>query len=432
MVKYLCFKGLMIMLEKARPNLEIALAGAFSVLLALGLISSLMAWGTYVSTLPETQYLDSTILIQNHKGAPVGQAHVVVFELADGGPRKLSEGIADNVGIYRARLHLPRKLVREKSAMLERSAAVGESEARDIYASVNLWVVAYSVGEESGNQVVDIGTLTFAVDPTGMRHPLDSVTNTIVLSRVEKPRASVADTEGPSLVGLSPQRAITSSCQVPTYPYQEESWAYTTVLKFATWDNIWARYEYPMGSKIRVESKQRYFVISTCSYTSWSSAGSTEVTFDMYRASEELTGRMVYEEKFKFKYYFIRYLPPYQSVVLIEKVYAVDTGDDGKYPGVPSSYSWGGTLPSWSDYFLTPQNRLGGTPITGKDPGYSFSVGVSFSYYVGVSISLGVGKSPSPTGFLYIRAGTWTSDYMVKTVSKDGSYLETYSNWVPS
>ncbi|MEM2100116.1 MAG: hypothetical protein QXP45_02075 [Thermoproteota archaeon] len=431
-MKYFGLKVLRIMLEKARPNLEIALAGAVSVLLTLGLMSSLMAWGAYVSTLPETQYLDLTMLIQNHKGAPVGQAHVVVFELADGGPRKLSEGIADNVGTYRARLQLPRKLAREKSAMLERGAAVEEGEARDIYASVNLWVVAYSVGEESGNQVVDIGTLTFSVDPTFMKHPLDSAANTIVLSRVEKPQAFASPNEGSaSVVGLSPQKVVTSSCQIPTYPYQEESWAYTTVLKFATWDNIEARYEYFSGSKIRVESKQRYFVIGTCSYASWTSSGSTIVTVDQDRSSDWLTGRTVYTMNFQLKYYFIRYCPPYQSTVLVEKVYAVDTSQDG-YVAVRTSSSWSGSLPSWSYY--TTVNQLETIPkdIAGTTSGYSFSVGVSVSFYgVGVGISLGVGKEPSPASKLYIHAGTWTSGYLVKVVSKDGTYLETYSNWVP-
>lgn len=408
-----------------------ALAGAAFLLLSLGLVYSLVAWGAYVSVLPETQYLDSTMLIQDEEGAPVGGARVVVFELADGGPRKLSEGVADNLGVYRTSLKLPRKLVWAKpAAMLEEDAAMVGFEKSEVYAAVNLWVVASKVGEESGNQVVDVGTLTLSVDPTFMSHPLDSATHILKLSRI-KPQASVtSNTEGStSLVGLSPQRVAISSCQIPTYPYQEESWAYTKVLQFATWDNIQAKYNYLYGSKIRVESKERYFVVATCSYTPWSSVSSTVVTLDSGIESDWLTGRQVYTLKFEFKYYFVRYWP--EGAVLIEKVYAADTSGDPRATTRGTS-SWSGSLPSWSYYYITNQLETRSIPITGTGSGYSFSVGVSVGFKgVGVGISLGVSKQPSPVSYLYIKAGTWTSGYKVETVSRDGTYLETYSNWVP-
>jgi hypothetical protein len=375
------------------------------------------------------------MLIQDEEGAPVGGARVVVFELADGGPRKLSEGVADNLGVYRTSLKLPRRLVWAKpAAMLEEDAAMVGFEKSEVYAAVNLWVVAYRVGKEAVKEVVDIGTLTLSVDPTFMKHPLDSTIHRVKLSRIKTQASATSNTEGSaSVVGLSPQRVAVSSCQIPTYPYQEESLAYTTVLRFATWDSIEAKYDYVSGSKIRVESKQRYFVIGICSYTSWEGSGNTIVTVEQQRSSDWLTGRTVYTMNFQLKYYFIRYCPPYQSTVLVEKIYAVDTSRDGEV-AIRSESGWSGTLPSWSYY--TTVNQLETIPkdisVSGTSSGYSFSVGVSVNFkVVGVSISLGVGKEPSPASKLQIRAGRWTSGYIVKVVSRDGTYLETYSNWVP-
>ncbi|MEM2447241.1 MAG: hypothetical protein QW734_11365, partial [Candidatus Bathyarchaeia archaeon] len=43
------------------------------------------------------------------------------------------------------------------------------------------------------------------------------------------------------------------------------------VLKLATWGNIEVNYDYMDGFKIRVDSRERYFLVSSCSYASWSS-----------------------------------------------------------------------------------------------------------------------------------------------------------------
>ncbi|MGQ9691651.1 MAG: hypothetical protein ACUVQY_10435 [Thermoproteota archaeon] len=59
------------MLEKAKPSFKIALAGCASFLLALGLVYSLLAWSVYINALPETQYIDSTILVKDNRGTPV-------------------------------------------------------------------------------------------------------------------------------------------------------------------------------------------------------------------------------------------------------------------------------------------------------------------------------------------------------------------------
>ncbi len=410
------------------------LVGATLLLLALGLTYPLTAvvWSVYASALSEIQYLDSTILIQDHRGAPAGNAYVTIFELADGGPRKLSEGFADNVGTYKARLSLPRKLV-YVNIPKEDEAENLAVESKEIYAVVNLWIVAHKVYEEPGRQVVEIGTLTLSVNPASMRHPLDYLQNKITLSRIESQARRVEDLK--TLVGSSLQTTTSYSCQIPKHPYQEASWAYTTVLKFATWDNIEARFSYPKGSLIRVESRERYFIISSCGYSSWNSGGSTIVTLNHpFSLVNPVSGRKIYTLKINFTYYFIRYWPPYQSTVMVEKVYAADTSNDGAQIDFPpgGSSSWSGTLPSWTSYYLTPQGIERQLDITGTDIGFSFSIGASVSFHgVGLSISVGVSKQPSPVASLYIRAGTWLDNYKVKTVSRDGSNLETYSNWVP-
>jgi len=303
-----------------------------------------VAWFAYVSALPETQYLNLTVLIRSDEDAPVGGVRVVVFELADGGPRKLSEGAADNSDVYRTSLKLPRKPVRVESVAVEDAVARDFGfDKSEVYTAVNLWVVAYRVSEEVGKEVVNIGTLTFSVDPTFMKHPLDSATHIIRLLRVEPQKSAVSNAEGsPSMLGLSLQGEAASSCQIPAYPYQEESLACTTVLRFATWDGIEARYDYVFGSKLRIESKERYFVTDACSYTSWESCGNTIVMVEQARSSDWLTDRTVYTMNFQLKYYFIRYWPPHQSAVLVEKVYAVDTSRDGEV-AIRSESDWNGT-----------------------------------------------------------------------------------------
>ncbi|MEM3029401.1 MAG: hypothetical protein QXW09_04615, partial [Thermoproteota archaeon] len=266
-----------------------------------------------------------------------------------------------------------------------------------------------------------------------MRHPLDSATHTVKLSRIRPQASATSNTEGSaSVVGLSPQRVAASSCQIPTYPYQEESWAYTTVLKFATWDNIQASFTYVKGSKIRVESKERYFVVSTCSYTPWGSY-STIVTLDYgFSLSVPVTGRYVYNQKINLKYYFIRYW--LEGAVLIEKIYAADTNRDGAEISDinKDKVGWSGSLPSWSNYLIIPQNYERPIDITGTTYGFTFSAGAGVSFYgIGFSVSLGVGMAPSPVSSLIIKAGTWITNYRVKVVSRDSTYLETYSNWVP-
>ncbi|MEM2941118.1 MAG: hypothetical protein QW304_06185 [Thermoproteota archaeon] len=404
-MKYLGLKGLRFSSSVATDTFKTILVFVTFFLLTLSLLYSLF---TYASVSPEVQRLDLTLFVLDHRGATAGSTHLVVFELTESGPRKLFEGASDEKGLYRGEVQLPRKLAREKLA------AVEGGEVREIYVSVNLWVVAF---KESDGQAVEVGTLTLSVDPTFMRHPLDSATHVVRLSKVEMLVVpETANTLGSAF-----------SCTVPPTG-QDEVWTPTTVLKFATWDNIQIKYDYVAGSKIRVSGKERYFIVSSCSYTPWTDNAGTVITLDSGVSRGWLTGRTVYTEKFEFKYVFTRYWVT--SGVLIEKVYAADTSTDPRYNPWETS-SWSGSLPSWSYYYKTAQlTDSRSIPITGKDTGFTFSVGISFPKFP-VSISLSVTKNPSPVSYLYIKTGTWTSGYLAKTVSNDGTFLETYSNWVP-
>ncbi|MGC8832166.1 MAG: hypothetical protein ACP5PQ_06265 [Thermoproteota archaeon] len=407
-VKYWGLKGLRVSSSVATGTFKASLIAVTFLFLTLSLLYSLFTWSAYASVSPEVQRLDLTLLVLDHRGVAAGSTHLVVFELAESGPRKLFEGASDEKGLYRGEVQLPRKLAREKLA------AVEGGEVREVYASVNLWVVA---SKESDGQVVEVGTLTFSVDPTFMKHPLDSVTHVVKLSKIEM----LVVPETTNALGSA------SSCTVPPTG-QDEVWVFTTVLKFATWDNIQVKYEYRDGSKIRVSGKERYFIVSSCGYTPWTDNAGTVITFESGISRGWLTGRTVYTEKFEFKYIFTRYWVT--SGVLIEKVYAADTSTDPRYNTWETS-SWSGSLPGWSYYYKTAQlTDSRSIPITGKETGFTFSVDISFPK-IPISISLSVTKNPSPVSYLYIKTGTWTSGYVAKTVSRDGTFLETYNNWVP-
>ncbi|MBO3769233.1 MAG: hypothetical protein JTT15_02345 [Candidatus Brockarchaeota archaeon] len=414
-----------------------ALTSMGFLLLGLLLLSSMLNLITYATTAPgikNIQYLDLTISVIDHYGAPVENAYVVVFELAENGPIKLSEGFTDFTGKYKASFKIPRKTIYLTMWKVDEAGNLyidSHSQAIEAYAPVNLWIITHKTSEESGKQTLEIGTLTFSIDPSEMKHPVDKLEKTITISKIEPQKQKTEDSK--DIVGAS-KTTTTTSCQIPTYPYQEEKWEYTSVLKFATWDNISAIFTFLPGSNIFVESKERYFLISSCSYTSWNS-GYTTIKLDYgFGISEPVTGRYIYDQRVKLKYYFIRFWPPYQSSVLVEKVYAVDTNVDGaEISDIKNDYktSWSGLLPSWSYFITLPQkyNRI--IEITGKSASFTISTGVSLSFYIGVSVSLGVGKAPSPVSYLIITADKWIDNYKVKIVSNDGTFLQTYSNWVP-
>ena len=312
-----------------------------------------------------------TVQIIDEKGYPVS-AKILINELTENGPKQLWKG--SGVGIASVNLVLPKKEI----TTLE----VGDKRVK-VYKSINLEVVAYTKGK--------IGIAIFSVDPAEAK-PKNVK---IVLRDVPKIKSE------------------------PT-PGVWTKYEYTPVLKFATWDDIFAKYSYPRGAKIKIESKARPYGSPT-----WLS-GYTEVTLDDSLSSPYLTGENIYTVYFKIKYvYAITELDMSDEKIYYEKVYAVDTSSD-PIEDYRDRTGWNGHLPTdYDDYRLTYARNTRDIPITGGYD-YTFSVSVGFSYPAGITVSLGVTKIPSPTATLSItstRHSGW-----VKTVGFDG-FLESYSNW---
>ncbi|MCC6064459.1 MAG: hypothetical protein LM576_00615 [Thermofilum sp.] len=383
------------------PMLNKALT-AIALVLLLAVVTApvaLVLAAVYGVQVSYWQYVWVEIQTVEENGPPAGFVNVVAFELADGGPRLIFEGRTDAMGFYRFNMKFLKKLI----AQLE--------DGTKIYAPINLWVIA---SREDGL----LGTLTQPLNITAMKQPSDTVRLKVQVRKIAQDKA-----EGSA--------ATASGCALPV-PYLEESWAWTSVLQFSTWDNISAKFYYPIGVQIMVQSKERYWSGTTCSYlTGWSDAGVTFVTLDHgIGAADWLRGRTLYTMKFYFKYYFVR---TYTNIpgMLVEKIYAVDT-----YPDPVDCYlitqSWDGRLPGWSYFATVDQNIERYIAISGgAAPSYTFSVGVSVTFTgVGVSVSLGVGKAPNPTGALTIRAGTWLPGYKVRVESNDGTFVVTRCNWI--
>jgi len=348
---------------------------------------------------PDVQNVLLSLLVTDSSDNLAPGVHIVVFHLAEKGPQILIEGYTDQNGMYRRAINIPR----EENGITEK----GET----IFASVNLWIIA------SSSSLYEIGTLTIPVDPTELKWPTDTIILHIKMKKISITIKSGNNVKFKTLVEAPPSPG-----------YYEESWKFTKVLEWRTWNNIWGRERYVAGSKIRVQSKERLYDTSEEKYISgWDSAGYTEVTLNSGLTGAWRTGKYNRTLFFELKY---AYTTQYGGLpfIIIEKIYAVDTSTD------PRDYnrkteSWSGSLPGYSNYYTTLQNDMRHIPITGLSSGWTFTVSPSFSYVFG--ISLGVTKQPSPTSYLDIETGTWTDNYKVRTESNDDSFLKTWSNWVP-
>jgi hypothetical protein len=376
-----------------------AFAAALGVTLLLLLVGVPLAFalgGLYEASLEGWQFVEVEVEVVDESGAPAGPARVAAFELADGGPKLLAEGRASLSGVYKFGAKVPRRLVAE----LEDGARV--------YAPLNLWIVAWREDDL-------LATLTQPIDIAALKHPLDTLKLRLQARRI----AQTATKES---------AATASWCPLPTEG--AESWAWTSVLQVGTWDSISAKWYYPMGTRIMVESKERVWLVNECRYgVDWYNAGSTIVALEHGVGSADwVGGRNVYTSKFYLKYYMVRYYPPGSTSLQIEKAYAVDTSSDPR-GAMHETASWSGQLPGWSYYSLIGQGCQHEFPVTAAFN--VLTVTVSFSLSTGgVSIGLGVGRASTPVGTLSIRAGTWQPGYMVKVESSDGSYVVTRCNWV--
>ena len=378
-------------------------SGAFAVALGVALLFLLVGvplasalGGLYEASLEGWQLVEVEVEIFDESGAPAGSAHVAAFELADGGLKLLAEGRASLSGVFKFGAKVPRRLVAEL-----------ENGTR-IYAPLNLWIIAWREDNL-------LATLTQPIDITAMKHPLDTLKLRVQARRI----AQTATKES---------AATASECRLPTEG--AESWAWTSVLQVGTWDSISAKWYYPIGTRIMVESKERVWLVNECRYGGdWYSAGSTIVALEHGVGSADwVGGRNVYTSKFYLKYYIVRYYPPSSTALQIEKAYAVDTFSDPR-GAMYETASWSGQLPGWSYYSLIGQGCQMDFSFTAAFN--VFTVTVSFSLSTGgVSIGLGVGKASTPVGTLSMRASTWQPGYVAKVESSDGSYIVTRCNWV--
>jgi len=201
----------------------------------------------------------------------------------------------------------------------------------------------------------------------------------------------------------------------------DERYQYTPVLRFSTSYNISAQYDYPIGSKIRIQTK---WTMPGYPEAGWYDAGYTEITLDYgIGIPDYISGPRITEVQFQFKYQHSYIVGSGPGV--IEAVYAVDTSTD---PGDDNilSYSWNGQPISGVANYNMSQNDLLDIPVTGGST-YIFSVGINIP---DISISLGVTRAPAPYGTLTIKTSSWYPGYKARTVSLgDGSFLDTRTFW---
>ncbi len=198
---------------------------------------------------------------------------------------------------------------------------------------------------------------------------------------------------------------------------------YTTVLKYSTCNGIYAQWRYPIGAKIRVRSKWRLPPGSG----SWIDSGYTTVTLDLGTVSGIHSGNYIRVLQFQVKYKDA--IIPIGGIA-IEKVYAVDTDNDGGYYR-KQSYPWSCTPTTGSKSTIIYQGDTKEINVTGGEE-YDFYVTVSFSYPWATTVTLGVDKTSAPRAILTLSAGYRSnSTYVVKIVSLgDSDYLNSRAFWI--
>jgi len=202
-----------------------------------------------------------------------------------------------------------------------------------------------------------------------------------------------------------------------------EWYQYTPVLRFSTNYNISVQYYYPLGTKIRIQTKWRDPSFSDI----WFDGGYVEMTVDgdMMTSSWRNGGPQITEVQFEFKYQhsYVIGRDSYIEVVNAVSIFREPRGLD------EVQYSWDGQPVSGVAYIDLLQNDTLDILVTGGST-YVFSVGINLP---NVSISLGVTKAPDPYVILKIKADTWYPGAVAKIVSLgDGSFLDTRAFWYSS
>jgi len=366
---------------------------------------SVVAW-TALGTTRDQQTVDFTFhVIDSQK--PVDSCSLTLYLVSDKGLVSLAEGTVIN-GTFSVEVKISRTY---------KSTVPDSGRTKDIYASVNFWVIAF-MGMKVGNKM-------FSVDPSWLDWPESPYSVTIEMDKL--PTANEGD-----IKQLASQQKLSVSSP-PYPPYSQDTWKYTTVLQFSTWDQIWGGFDYPIGCKIRVESQCRYWNYVTGQLLGpWQTIGYTTVTIDDRVYKDPLVaGQKTYKLEFKFLY---RYeTRNYAPEIGVELVYAVDRPSGDPNGDQFTSSSWGGSMPpSYQDHRWISQGVARDIPVTGGD-NYVWSVSVGFSigppWDWAVSVGLGVTKVAAPQAVLKIKAGTWTAGWKVHAVAPDGTWRQSYSKW---
>ncbi len=354
--------------------------------------------GPFVSTLFSERYSglyfvkDLYFVVKTDDGEVLGSANVYLFVMTSRGWELIGSTYTSSIGVALFRPALP--LV---------SAGVFElngSKLR-VYKSVNLMVVVVKKPY--------IGLYTFAVDPTSELGFPETVF--VKAYRLLENEGRAASSSG---IGVR----YTTSWENVLNEWQE----YTTVLRYSTYYGIKAKWNYPIGSKVRVQTKWRW---PPGSSSPWQDGGYVDINVDIGTASDWRTGPYIRTLQFKLNYtHSIISL----GAVAIEEIYAKDTPYDPVATRELVS-SWNNVPVSGPIHVDVQQETTRTIDVSGGED-YDFNVQVTLSYPWTISIGLGVDKNPSPIATLTIYADEWSPGYVARIVSlRDTDFLDTRTFW---
>ncbi len=377
-----------------------------ALFLTFALLSSLFFVFGYVVVVlsyaladPNYQSVRLSVVVVGPDGDPIQNAKVIIYKLSEDRTDKLLEGYTDPQGTAHFTLKISREFKGTETALIN-----GEYRLITIYKSHNFRAVALADNL--------LGSSTFSLDPTLMKWPGDDV-----LLRLEaRPFAGVTSTSDLELVET------------------DETYQFTQVHLFTSWNNITTRDYWPSSSKPKIQSKERWTDLNGNIILDWSETGSTTVTLDFSYISPKYTGKKLIKLLFEFKYRYERWFVvggPVTPAGYVEYVYAVDTSVDPVDRRVSTSSWSGGQFTGYITHVN--QGESIGVDITGGIE-WTFSVGVSFGVSwppgsVSVSVSLGITKTTTPTAKCWVQAGSWLEGYRVHIYDNGWARQHIYVVW---
>ena len=355
----------------------------YAVLL-VALLSFMTALPTLAMSFSESLTANSFVkeiyvIVKHEDGKVASSVDVYLFLLAKEGIKLLSKVPTNGYGIARFYPTLPLKCFIHYCT------------------SVNLMAVAVSKNY--------LGVYTFSVDPT-------------------------YDLYGPKVVNIELHRYISKSNKgensdigILWEQIIDEKYKFTPVLRFATYDGILAKWIFPAGSKVRVQSKCRW---PPGSDYPWYDCGYVDVTVDIPIIHERYeNGRYLRTIRFNLKY---RYSIIRLGTISFEKVYAVDENNDPVSYDYLFSY-WSGYPVNGPDYFDIVPGDTRAINVTGGEV-WDFSIAISFAYKWSVALSLGIDKKPAPKAYVYYKALEGYGDIARIVSLRDSDYLDIRVYWV--